>query len=840
MLYDDTGIAQALRAGKLPDDASQLFGPLIDANASRFLIQETTIIDFKETIPKYFTDDYGAGIIRLSIAFYNTYGGIIVFGVKDKTLEIIPQDNLLNVEALNRVLSDITDCQFECHYRKYSISATDDVQVLLVPPRPIIRPARLRTSLSKYSKGTVWVRDRHEVLEAQSRHLPLLYGNRSTFFSSDDRLSTPVHRSLPPSPSIMEEFIGRFELINHLWEWLIFGKTPRLYLSGPGGSGKSTLAYEFANSVATSDIPINLQNGQKLDYVIYLSAKETAFDINAMKSELFKMKDFSNSEQQYQQILFHSGMVSSDDLKQKSPDSIETTIDELIENFNGLLIIDDIDALSRRSIDTGEEFLFLKSAQSSGSLKVLYTLRFPPSYALNTSKEVPALEFSTEYMTFLESCCQQFGVAYPNHTAVVNIFEESAGLPLIVETIVALRRTCTSYEEALSSYRQREGDAARQYLYQREYDALGSKTKSRQVLAALVKLNAPATFTTLVSITSSTPEQVRDSISQIRGIFLRAIEGDGGDTLYEVTKPAQYFINKVSDLLPYIPALERSVQHFKQESVRTSPHEAAILFKFTKLARERLFNNIIEEAKNISANDPVMGNPRFLGLLGQGYAESGGPYAEDAREYFRRAFLLHDRDIYMLRSWYHLEMSAPHTTGNAEKLCKSVISTSDLPPRYKSEFYSKLGRTLEVQARPHRFTNKDRAIELMKDAIVAYLEGAWLSRGISQMDRSLQREWLVQANGQFFSLIDHDPEPIFDIIDKCLSTDHDIDLEAAETLIEPLKRLSSTVRQPILGRLNGLARRSIGRISRKKGLLREPGRQYCNDALAEIVSKSNS
>jgi hypothetical protein len=65
---------------------------------------------------------------------------------------------------------------------------------------------------------------------------------------------------------------------------------------------------------------------------------------------------------------------------------LDDFIGELFSNFNGLIVIDDIDNLSRERRDTGEEFLFLKAAKSAS---ILYTLRFPATYALKNAVTVP-------------------------------------------------------------------------------------------------------------------------------------------------------------------------------------------------------------------------------------------------------------------------------------------------------------------------------------------------------------------------------------------------------------------------------------------------------------------
>ena len=75
-------------------------------------------------------------------------------------------------------------------------------------------------------------------------------------------------------------------------------------------------------------------------------------------------------------------------------------LQELFDNFSGLIVIDDIDALSRRGLDTGEELLFFKIMKGRARTKILYTLRHPPSHAMSSSIVVPGLSPENEYFDF--------------------------------------------------------------------------------------------------------------------------------------------------------------------------------------------------------------------------------------------------------------------------------------------------------------------------------------------------------------------------------------------------------------------------------------------------------
>jgi predicted ATPase len=109
----------------------------------------------------------------------------------------------------------------------------------------------------------------------------------------------------------MKEFIGRVQLMDRLWFWLVLEPDqPRLFLYGDGGSGKSTLAYEFARCVASSSVAAISSEGSKIDFVVYLSGKKTEIDPKTGKIREFAAQDFTSAEEQFRKILNRSGWMT--------------------------------------------------------------------------------------------------------------------------------------------------------------------------------------------------------------------------------------------------------------------------------------------------------------------------------------------------------------------------------------------------------------------------------------------------------------------------------------------------------------------------------------------------
>jgi hypothetical protein len=100
-------IIEAIQLSRLPDDPRELFGELFSETegTTTFPIQESLHWDYKNIFPLTWDGDYFGGILRLICAFYNTYGGVIVFGVDDTDRTIGHNKTAVDIERLNAILA---------------------------------------------------------------------------------------------------------------------------------------------------------------------------------------------------------------------------------------------------------------------------------------------------------------------------------------------------------------------------------------------------------------------------------------------------------------------------------------------------------------------------------------------------------------------------------------------------------------------------------------------------------------------------------------------------------------------------------------------------------------
>jgi hypothetical protein len=808
-----TGIAAAIEKAELPNSAVELFGTMWNEDDQSFATQETFVVDFKDKPPTEFAKGYGASIIRLALGFYNSFGGTIIFGVRDADRKLCNLETRFDVEAFSDMITSITDAKIEFLGREYRMPGGEGrVFVVLIPRRGVTRPVALKRQFDKYPEGTIWVRDRHSVRELDESFIPLVFSDRSDFSRSvSSEAFRSVHQSLPQSPATMQKFIGRKELLVQLWDWLVFDSKPRLYLHGPGGSGKSTLAYEFSSQVADRGASVEFPGKGCLDYVVWISGKETELNPHSATEQPFALRQFSDAASQYRAILVDSGIWAKSDVENLDEEDLIVRLKELFNTYSGLIVIDDVDALSRRNKDTGEENLFVALMGNSKTTKVLYTLRYPPPSALSSSRKVPELDEKDEFAEFVSACSAQLQIEQPTSRESKEIAEATSRLPLLIETVIGLRGVCGSYASALEQFKDRPGDSARQYLYQREYDRLESKGRSREVLASLYLLDEAVTFPVLARILNIDHALVRDSISECGSIFLASAESGKGETYYKLAVPARPFIANVSTELTHFATIKRRVELFLAEDAEFTPEESALIVQLDRHVRTQRYRDAVDTFERLGRNDPVITNQRVQGLVGQAYARLGPDYRTKARECFKAASSLGYFDVFMARAWFHVEHDTEVGTKAAMEVCEKFLAQSGLSARDRAEFQSKLASCHHELARKLKGVSSEKAIDAFKLSIEKYMLALRIGKDVDQFDGRTQR-WSSIPSVELVQYLGNNLEPFFALIEHLIGQKRDIPVEGAEALMQALSHSRADRDAKDRSKIAGLMRRTMRKL----------------------------
>jgi hypothetical protein len=713
-----------LRSGEFAQHLDSLISPLLSADNNTFAHQETTYFDYKDSFPFSNSDDYFEAIVRLVCAFNNTYGGFIIFGVHDKNHTGGHNKVSVNIERFNNRLRTSLNNSVICKHH-HAETPAGDIDIVMVPKRPMGVPlTRISNPIADKNRvNRIWLRRGHEVLRAESKDIPFLYANRDDFGDQERyaRSSTVAH-ALPPSPATLHQFIGRIDVLDALFSWLIHSEDPRCFLHGSGGFGKSTIAYQFANIVANSGAELSIFGDKRIDRVLFLSAKEKYLDTIAGTTREFLGTDFTNSDELFRGILQLSGWTTSiTTLEALNSKQLANELAALLNIECQLIVIDDVDTLTaHRRRDAGMDTLYRILSRSSSGSKVLYTQRNLPIQSIESSIEIGAFQIE-DYNAFVVACADQFKVPTPSdELRDIDIRAASESRPLAIEIIIGLRRRCGDYRKALELWRKEGGIEAREYLFEREYNALPGDNRARHLLAALTLLGRPATFGDLQNILMFGDQQLSDAIAVIRDMFLVLGETTTGDTVFQLGEATKAYVNETSAKLDKISAIRERIRHYQSQSTK-KPH---IVVEIEARCERHLQNGNYHLAwaavTDPKLNESLREHPAFLALVGRVAAQTDPVKLTEAREAFDRAHSLGYRDSDMMENWFRLEENAGFALSEGAKVCRFVC-TGKYPPSTKARFYQLEGGALYYAGRSELYLSPMDALKHLGEATATNL-----------------------------------------------------------------------------------------------------------------------
>ncbi|WP_081256627.1 ATP-binding protein [Novacetimonas hansenii] len=684
-----------ISSGLFPSSFGEIFPETINDNI--IYEDECFTFDFKENSPQNLSSDpYGFGIIKTLLGMHNSYGGCIIFGV-NKNREIVGLVDDINIESINNFIRSVCTSELTIKSKTYFYKEKKII-ILYAQKRKNHMPISINKNFSiisgtktkKYETGTIFIRLHHETIEANSSNIPFLVSSRNL---EEEGVGFPVHRSIPPSSSTIKAFVNRPEIEWNLWRWLLEEEfMPRFYLCGTGGSGKSTLAYEFAKTLSDFGSNIDFSCGSNPDYIIYLSAKETELDVLKATEKKFLGRDFKNKIDMYKEILKNGAAFSTEELSNCTTTQLESKLIEFFSNYSGLIVLDDIDALSRVGEDTGEETLYAIINRGSKKQKILYTMRNEPFYAKSSAMQVGGLK-DNELITFLKAVCRQFSVPTPSEKDLREIKIVSSSLPLLIETIVGIRRYESSYADAIKTFTRDGGVEARKYLYDREFRSLTSTPRAKIILFGIDYFGDVLSLREISVIFVLIPrEEIEECISKLRIIFLTISEGEGGEIKYAVSPSSSSYVKDIYFNNPNYDYIKRTVDTYKKSPSELSKDEKIKLMNARNFIKVKNYDAVISLASGLENYDNALyGQGEFQALLGQAYTFSPTPKFELALKCFDKAQKRNYSNIFMMRAKYIIFLGTERIFEQTPEVCNAVIENAQFSDRNKSEFCLKLG-----------------------------------------------------------------------------------------------------------------------------------------------------
>lgn len=457
-------------------------------------------------------------------------------------------------------------------------------------------------------------------------------------------LREPLHHVMPARESIVTTFIGRREQLGVLFEWLMDDTKRKWALTGDGGKGKTAIAYEFGEEVYRAAPP-------HLQAVIWMSAKKRKFAEGAIRT--IDAPDFSTLSEALDFLLDAFGDTDQlEDIGAKRKQVLS-----FLTELPSLLIVDDIDSITKENEDVVE--FFLDDVLSTRSKILLTSRRHYPGMGQRET-EIRGLE-AAEADQFIRDKALEFGLDPRRfEISTPKILQATDGSPLYMEDLIRLCRVL-SLDNAVRQWVDRRGEAARSYALEREVQELTRYGElDLDVLIACALIGRPTSAPELAQILGRAQEDIDEALEHLRQLYLVPQGTVVEDVvLFDVNRNTRSLVTsrygKTLAARKITGALTALGKREKSHGERA--HIAAVNRQAVLLVQEGRFDDAQALLTDLDIKLP--NRPEILSQLGWVYKKwLPTPLRAEARELFERAHSLGSKseDLY----WHWAEMEELH------------------------------------------------------------------------------------------------------------------------------------------------------------------------------------
>ncbi|MCX5998037.1 MAG: NB-ARC domain-containing protein [Chloroflexi bacterium] len=716
-----------------------------------------------------------AKIVLHIVSFHNSYGGYLVFGVKqakDNVPEFAPvgiQPGSLNSDQLKRLVASYTGDRIDISYVEMMVGFLErqcTIGLLHIPKRlrqlppcafgkngPEDKPGH-----SIFKKNSIYFRLQDECRPAETTDdLQFLFGRRdnpSRFANSvhsklGETTDLLVDNNLPDRNFICPKFIGRDDMIAQLWQWLTDDLNRTKVLAGDGGKGKTSIAYEFAEEVCRT-------RPYGIDKVVWLTAKTKQFMGQLDKFVRVPRTDFYDTESLLKAICAELAVLNSE-IEGASVLMLKKLLNNALSNIPCLIVIDDVDSTA-----PNEQRMILETAMQfpNRGARFLLTTRMNISYSRASCITVSGLS-KQDYADFMAHCVADLKIAPLKSRQVDRMFGVTDGSPLYTESLLRLCRLGMNIDDAMTQWSKKLGSEVRKAALEREVGNLMGESK--RVLLACTYMSE-ASLTELKQVTGYDDERMMLCLEDLKSMFLvSAKQFIEKEPRFAVSNNiARLILEQQEMLVPDHVALEKAVAGRRvrggtrnsmliQRAVGAAVGQAIALIRATQ--HDDAVQTIESALKEYHNNrDLLLARGRCL--LARFNDRRGSNDLTMARKALAKAYECGQRKEILYELWYQAEMAAQHPQG-AIDVCTRAI---DDGIQQKHIWLSKRADArLKSSLSMQQCSNTSAAIEHTKASLRDLGEAIHLSGPIKKMELS---ESFCQASDDLWEMVSSSSEDL--------------------------------------------------------------------------------
>lgn len=521
-----------------------VFGELQDASA----IPECEVLDFKQQLPE--TDAEYVKTVRDLVALHNSYGGFLVFGVReterDRVFEVV------GVPDGKLQLTKIRDLARSYLGSDLRVSATrglvdgKGVEVVWVAKRSMgDSPLKFakngpdeRAGKPSFKRGdVVFRRIESNAIAAQPDDYEFLYSVRrppSIELAPEESLTEdPIEHNLPDRSFVCSRFVGRRGDLVDLWAWLADDFSRVRLIAGEGGLGKTSLAYRFAEEVASRRV-------RPFEQVVWLTAKKRQFIAAEDAHRENARTDYEDANSLLVAIASAHGCVPADFEGKGTRELMQLAI-ESCGATPSFIVIDDVDSLTpedqQRALELG--------MRTPAKTKMLLTTRVNFSYSPDNVLKLDGLA-EAEYKEYVHVIRERYGLPPLKDGKVAHLRDITGGSPLFTDSLLRLERRGAAIEQAMKQWKDHKGLEARKAALQREIQQLSREAKRALFVISHIK---SASFVELSQILAYTDQTLGDALQELAGLFLVSAPAIGREARYTVEPNTGLLVLELSHAL---------------------------------------------------------------------------------------------------------------------------------------------------------------------------------------------------------------------------------------------------------------------------------------------------